>query len=82
VTSYYLRLRVEDKPLVLGHIATVFGHHDVSLAAMEMRTLNAGAGEIVFLTHPCVERNFQAALTELREEDIVQSVGNAFRVAD
>ena len=82
VTAYYLRLRVQDKPLVLGHIATVFGQHNVSLAAMEMRTLDAGAGEIVFLTHPCVERNFQAALTMLREQDMVQAVGNAFRVAD
>jgi len=82
ITAYYLRLRVQDRPLVLGRIATVFGRHEVSLAAMEMRTLEAGAGEIVFLTHPCIERNFQAALRELREEDIVQSVGNAFRVAD
>lgn len=79
-TRYYLRMRVLDKPKVLGQIALTFGVYDVSLAAMEMKTLDEGHGEIVFLTHPCIEKNFRQALEALQKEHIVESVANSFRV--
>jgi homoserine dehydrogenase len=82
VTSYYLRLVVLDKPMVLGLIANEFGRHEVSLAAMEMKTLGGGFGEIVFLTHPCVEQNFRAALDALSGQRVVEKIANAFRVAN
>ena len=47
VTGYYVRLIVRDQPFVLGSIATiVFGrtHANVSIAAMEMKTLEGGTG--------------------------------------
>jgi homoserine dehydrogenase len=86
ITSYYLRLIVSDKPMVLGSIANEFGRHDVSLAAMEMKTLTgtpggAGLGEIVFLTHPCVEKNFKSALANLQNQGFVSRIANSFRVA-
>lgn len=80
VTGYYLRLIVRDRPMVLGMIANTFGNHDVSLAAMEMKTLEAGAGEIVFLTHPCRESDFRAALDDMQRLDVIQSVGSWIRV--
>ncbi len=83
-TSYYLRLIVKDKPMVLGIIATIFGRHGVSLAAMEMRVLDPSQdlGEIVFLTHRCVEANFRAAVTELGEHDEVDKVCGWLRVEE
>lgn len=80
VTGYYLRLRVNDRPMVLGKIATTFGNHSVSLAAMEMKALDEGKGEIVFLTHPCQESNFVAALEELKGLDVIAELGAWFRV--
>jgi homoserine dehydrogenase len=80
VTGQYLRILVVDKPMVLGSVATTFGRHDVSIAAMEMRTLDEGRGEIVFLAHPCIERNFRAALKELQSQQIVERIANAIRV--
>lgn len=79
-TAYYLRLRVTDRPMVLGKIATEFGRVDVSLAAMHMKTLDEGRGEIVFLTHPCREKDFRNALVSLQETGVVHEIGNAFRV--
>jgi homoserine dehydrogenase len=79
-TSFYLRLVVQDRPKVLGLIATEFGNHDVSLAAMEMKTLGEGRGEIVFLTHPCRELNFRQALEALKKSGAVDEVCNSFRV--
>ena len=79
-TSYYLRIQVTDRPKVLGVIATVFGDFSVSLAAMEMKTLEEGRGEIVFLTHPCQEQSFIDALAALQESGTVETVCNWFRV--
>jgi homoserine dehydrogenase len=80
VTPYYLRLLVSDRPMVLSVIATAFGRNEVSLSAMEMKTLDGGTGEIVFLTHPCQESNFRRALEEIGSQDVVRLVANSFRV--
>jgi homoserine dehydrogenase len=80
VTGYYVRLIVRDRPFVLGSIATCFGRHDVSIAAMEMRTLEGGRGEIVFLAHPCFEQSFRDALIEIEHQSIIERIANAIRV--
>ena len=80
VTGYYLRLAVRDRPMVLGTIANTFGEHDVSLAAMEMKALQEGKGEIVFLTHPCRESDFTAALARLKGLDVIAQMGSWIRV--
>ncbi len=82
VSPFYLRLLVSDRPMVLSVIATAFGENRVSLAAMEMKALDEGLGEIVFLTHPCRESDFQTALKQIGEQDVVDTVANWFRVHD
>lgn len=79
-TRYYMRLIVPDKPKVLGQIAMAFGEFEVSLAAMEMKTLDDRTGEIVFLTHDCKESDFTQAVRTLEERQIVEKVANWFRV--
>ncbi len=81
-TEYYLRLVVQDRPKVLGQLAMIFGEYDVSLAAMEMRVIDAAQqlGEIVFLTHECREGNFRKALEEVQKADVVVNVCNWIRV--
>jgi homoserine dehydrogenase len=81
-TRFYLRLTVQDRPRVLGAIATALGAHGVSLAAMEMKTLDEGRGEIVFLTHRAREASFRLALEELRASESVESVGQWLRVEE
>jgi homoserine dehydrogenase len=82
VTRYYLRLIVLDAPKVLGCIATVFGNCDVSLAAMEMRTLPRQRGELVFLTHPCQENAFLRGIKALKNLHVVEQVVNWIRVEE
>lgn len=79
---YYVRLRVDDRPNVLGPIAVAFGEHSVSLSAMEMRTVSADEGEIVFLTHPCLESDFLNALATLETIDSVRKIATWMRVED
>ncbi len=82
VSRYYMRLIVADKPNTLGRIATTFGEAGVGLAAMEMRTLENDLGEIVFLTHKCLESSFSSALDNVRLLPVVDSVESWFRVED
>lgn len=81
-TAHYLRIVVRDRPRVLGLIATVFGEFGVSLAAMEMRVLDADreTGEIVMLTHACVERDFRMALERIQQIDVIDEVPSWIRV--
>ncbi len=79
-TSYYVRLTVLDRPKVLGTIANLFGEYDVSLAAMEMRTLSAEKGEIVFMTHRCQEGRFRPAIEAVGDSSVVDRVENWIRV--
>jgi homoserine dehydrogenase len=81
-TEYYVRVIVKDQPKVLGNIALALGDHGVSLAAMEMRVLDAEQmrGEIVFLTHTSREARFRSALEQIVRERLVESVEAWFRV--
>lgn len=81
-SRYYIRLRVVDKPNTLGRISTMFGLHEVGLAAMEMRVLGEGLGEIAFLTHLCNEQDFTSALDKVRAESVVDEVSSWMRVED
>ena len=81
-TRYYIRMVVTDRPNTLGRIATVFGEAGVGLAAMEMRTLEHDLGEIVFMTHTCLESSFTSALEDVRILPVVESVEAWFRVED
>ena len=79
-TAFYFRLIVEDKPKVLGQIATELGQFDVSMAAMEMRTLSENSGEIVFLTHPSREADFHRARAAITDLSTVRSFASWIRV--
>lgn len=83
VSRYYIRLKVTDKPNTLGRISTIFGTHEVGLAAMEMRVLDeVDRGEIAFMTHPCHEGSFREALQKVKSEDVVASVESWIRVEE
>ena len=79
-SSYYVRLLVEDKPGVLGSIATAFGTDGVSLkSVIQTRQINDRA-EIVAITH-CVQHKYiQKATETLNALPVVSKVENIIRV--
>ena len=80
-SSYYVRLLVEDKPGVLGAIATAFGNADVSLQSV-IQTQRDGNehAEIVSITHCVSHANILAALGVLKALPVVSEVRNLIRV--
>jgi homoserine dehydrogenase len=58
-TSYYLRMRVEDKPGVLADIARILADRGISIDAMIQKEPPEGEQQtdIILLTHITIERN-------------------------
>jgi len=63
-TSYYLRLRVQDKPGVLARVTRILADSKISIEALVQKEPPAGEkrADIVMLTHLAVEKNVDAAL--------------------
>ena len=79
--SYYVRLLVDDKPGVLGLIATAFGDAGVSLKSVIQTQRNiVDHAEIVAITHAVRHASIQAALQELKGMPVVDEIRNVIRV--
>jgi homoserine dehydrogenase len=78
-SEYYLSLEVLDRPGALAQVASVFGAHGVSIRSMEQDGWGDDA-RLIFITHEAVERHLQSTLAELRDLDVVRSVGSVLRV--
>ena len=80
-TSYYIRLLVDDKPGVLGSIATVFGNADVSLrSVVQTNGSEENHAEIVVITHKVKYKNILAAEEKLKALPTVDEVRSIIRV--
>ncbi|MHB8168609.1 MAG: homoserine dehydrogenase [Thermoleophilia bacterium] len=79
VSSFYLRLEVEDEPGVLGAIARVFGEHEVSIQSVLQKGRGARA-ELVMVFHPVREASFAAAIEQIGGLKVVRSAPRPIRV--
>ena len=73
-TSYYLRLRVEDKPGVLADITRILADQQISTAAMIQREPGEGESQtdIIMLTHITREKNVDAAIARIEALPVVK----------
>jgi homoserine dehydrogenase len=63
-TSYYLRMRVLDKPGVLADITRILADREISIDAMIQKEPSEGEDQtdIILLTHTCIEKQVVAAI--------------------
>jgi homoserine dehydrogenase len=73
VTSYYLRMRVEDQPGVLSDITRILADHQISIDAMIQREPDEGEeqADIIMLTHQTREKNIDAAIARIEKLPVV-----------
>ncbi len=73
VTSYYLRMRVDDKPGVLADITRILADCGISIEALIQREAAQGEAQtdIIMLTHETVERNANAAIAKIEALAVV-----------
>ncbi len=70
VSEYYIRLSVPDRPGVLGHVATVLGHHGISLASvLQEEQEDEISVPIVVMTHTAREGSIRAAIAEIEASE-------------
>jgi len=67
VTSYYLRMRVDDKPGVLADITRILADREISIDAMVQKEPSEGEyqTDIILLTHRTSEKNIDAAIASI-----------------
>lgn len=68
-TSYYLRVKVADKPGVLAEITGILADEHISIDAVIQKESDGDSATIVLLTHECVERNLRAAVIRIGDLD-------------
>ncbi len=77
--EYLLGLDVADRPGVLHAVTGVFAAHGVSIRVAEQEG-NGPDARLVFITHVAREADVQATVRELRDLDVVRSIGGLLRV--
>jgi homoserine dehydrogenase len=72
-TSYYLRLRVFDRPGVLADITRILADNHISIGAMIQKEPSEGEEQvdIIMLTHLCREKNINVAMKKIETLDSV-----------
>lgn len=66
VTSYYLRLNVEDQPGVLADVTRILADEGISIdAALQREPGDDGRASVVLLTHESVERSVRTAIDRI-----------------
>ena len=73
ITSYYLRMRVDDQPGVLADITRILADHGISIDAMIQREPGEGEeqADIIMLTHQTREKNVDAAIGRIEQLPVV-----------
>ena len=66
-TSYYLRMRVLDRPGVLADITRILADREISIDAMIQKERSVGENQtdIILLTHRCIERQVVVAISSI-----------------
>ena len=79
-TSYYLRMRVKDRPGVLADITRILGDSRISIVAMVQKEPAPGEAsvDIVMLTHRAIEKDVNAATRKIEKLSTV--VGKVTRI--
>jgi homoserine dehydrogenase len=83
-TSYYLRMRVLDKPGVLADITRILADGSISIDAMVQKEPSEGEEQvdIIMLTHLTVEKNVDAALRKIEALPVVTGKVSRIRLEE
>ncbi|RTZ44450.1 homoserine dehydrogenase [Candidimonas sp. SYP-B2681] len=81
-SSYYLRLRVEDRPGVLADIARILAEAGISIGSMFQEPHGISEADIIFLSHRAREGDIDSALERIHGLPFVRSKVTRLRVED
>lgn len=79
-TRFQITLEVSDKAGVLAKIASIFANHGVSVETVQQSAASNSAALLTIMTHMASERDLEAVVVSLKEDDSVVSVASVIRV--
>lgn len=79
-SSYYIRMKLEDRAGTLAALAGVFGSNDVSISVLLQKEKIAQTAEVVIVTYDVEEKRFNDAMTVLSSMAMVQEISSIIRV--
>ena len=73
ITSYYLRLRVQDKPGVLADITRILADEQISIDAVIQKEPGEGEdqADLILLTHQTREKRINAAIAKIEKLPVI-----------
>ncbi len=80
LSSYYLRLRVQDRPGVLADVARILSEVGISIGSMFQEPNGESEADIIFLTHQAREGDIDGALQRIAGLPFVHSGVTRLRV--
>ena len=83
-TSYYLRLRVQDKPGVLADITRILADEQISIDAVIQKEPGEGEDQtdLIMLTHLTREKRINAAIVKMEKLSVVAGKVNRIRLEE
>src|SRR5690606_2394961 len=81
-SSYYLRMRVEDRPGVLADISRILADAGISIGSMFQEPYQVGEASIIFLLHRAREGAVSAAIEKMHKLPFVRSEVTRLRVEE
>lgn len=79
-TRFQITLEVSDKAGVLAKIASVFANHGVSVETVQQSLSANNAALLTIMTHEALEKDLEAVVAALKQDDSVVSVTSVIRV--
>ncbi|HUH59881.1 MAG TPA: homoserine dehydrogenase [Candidimonas sp.] len=79
-SSYYLRLRVEDRPGVLADLARILSDNGISIGSMFQEPHGEDEADIIFLSHMAQESHVNTAIERIGALSFVRSDVTRLRV--
>jgi homoserine dehydrogenase len=80
VAQFYMRILAKDAFGVLEHIAGILGKNNVGILKVIQKDRVNDDAVVVIVTHKVKEKNFNVAINELKNTDIIKKVFSVIRV--
>ncbi len=79
-SSYYIRMKLEDRAGTLAALAGVFGSSNVSISILLQKAKVDDTAEVVIVTYDVEEKKFRDAITVLSAMSMVKEISSIIRV--
>lgn len=79
-SSYYIRMKLEDRAGTLAALAGLFGSNDVSISVLLQKEKQGDTAEVVIVTYDVLEKQFMDSITVISTMSMVKEISSIIRV--